>query len=67
MYAAVVREGEEVFSPTGRRWLVVGRGEGGRIALRCPWTGDMVELHPRLLRHAGSFLSGELLDHIYTQ
>lgn len=65
MFAAVIREGEVVLSPTGRQWVVTGWAEQRRkVSLRDPANGEECELSPRLLRHASSKYAGQSLEEI---
>lgn len=66
MYAAVVREGEVVASPSGRIWEVQGWGEKRqRVSLKAlDGSEDEVELHPRMLRHVNSIGAGQTLEDI---
>lgn len=66
MYPSIIREGEEVFSPTGRRWVVTGRALGSQHVdlIAADGSGEECSLLPKLLRHAGGKLAGPRLHEI---
>jgi hypothetical protein len=76
MYSSVIREGDLVETPTGRKAVVIGwlpgskdtKGVQGERAYRfveveyVDSPGDTVALRPRLLKHISSKYSGQSLD-----
>lgn len=59
MYAAVIREGEIVESPTKRKWVVMGWSEKHtKVELHDPETGDTCDLPPSMLKHVSSEFAG---------